>query len=95
MQAASFGQGDWETGHVADSTVGHVVVLAGAFGVPSSYLVDRGEESTLDGELMEVLRDKTVCAIARESAGLPERERGMVLGIVRQLAGARDPAPGH
>jgi hypothetical protein len=38
-----------------------------------------------DRELVEALRDEAVRDITRESSRLPERERGMVLGIVRQF----------
>ena len=34
------------------------------------------------------LRDETTREITREVLRLPERERGIVLGIVRQFAGA-------
>jgi transcriptional regulator with XRE-family HTH domain len=71
-------------GSISDPTVGQVAALAGVFGVEPSYLLDRGEPS-LDGELVEALRNETVCGIAREGARLPERERRMVLGIVRQF----------
>ena len=76
-------------GEVPDPTVGQVAALARAFGVPPSYLLDRGEPP-LDEGLMEALGDETVRATARESVGLPERERKMLLGIARQFGEARD-----
>ena len=59
------------TGAIPDPTVGQVAALAAVFGMPPSYLVDRGKGQTvLDDEVMDAL---------------PEREKGLVLGIVRQL----------
>ena len=81
------------TGAVSDPTVSQVAALAGVFGVEPSYLLDRGEAS-LDGELIEALRDEMVRQAAREIARLSERERRMVLGIVRQF-GRPDGASPH
>jgi hypothetical protein len=72
------------TGAIADPTVGQVAALAGVFGVEPSYLLDRGE-SVFDGELVEALRDKSGREAALEISRLPERERRLVLGIVRQF----------
>jgi DNA-directed RNA polymerase specialized sigma24 family protein len=63
---------------------GQVVALAGVFGVEPSYLLDRGEP-VFDGELVEALRDEAVREATREISRLPERERRVVLGIVRQF----------
>jgi transcriptional regulator with XRE-family HTH domain len=68
------------TGVIGNPTAGQVVALADVFGVDPSYLLDRGE-SPLDRELVEALRDETV----REIWRLPERERRLVLEIVRQF----------
>jgi len=65
--------------------VGQVAALAAVFGVEPSYLVDRKEPPPLDAELLEGLRDETAGAILRKSARLPEREKGIVLGRVRQF----------
>jgi len=73
------------TGAVSDPTVGQVAALASVFGVEPSYLLDRGEPALLDEELMQALRDEHVRAITRESSRLPDRERRLVLGIVRQF----------
>jgi hypothetical protein len=78
-------------GALTDPPLNHLLALARAFGVEPSYLVDGTGEATLDREIVEALRDDTTRAIARESARLPERERRLVLGIVRQLEGARSP----
>jgi transcriptional regulator with XRE-family HTH domain len=73
------------TGADSDPTVGQVAALAGVFGVETSYLLDRGEPSLLDEELVQALRDEDVRDITRESSRLPDGERRLVLGIVRQF----------
>jgi hypothetical protein len=74
------------TGKLADPSVGRIAALAAVFGVPPSYVLDRGTESeVLDEEALEALADKTAGAILTESARLPEREKSIVLGIVRQF----------
>ena len=74
------------SGRTADPTVGQVAALAAVFGVPPSYLLDRGKDpSILDEEVLDALADETVGTILRESARLPEREKEIVLGIVRQF----------
>ena len=75
------------TGAIGDPTAGQVAALAGAFGVEPSYLLDRGEP-VFDGELVEALRDGAVREAALEISRLAERERRLVLGIVRQFSGA-------
>jgi hypothetical protein len=47
--------------------------------------VDRKEPPSLDTELLEGLSDETTREITREALRLPEREREIVLGVVRQL----------
>ena len=70
------------TGMIPDPTVGQVAALAAAFGVEPSYLLDRGKEPPVpDEELLEGLRDETM--------RLPERERRILLGIVRQFEAQR------
>jgi hypothetical protein len=51
----------------------------------TSYLLDRGKPSLLDEELVLALQDEDVRDITRESSLLPERERQIVLEIVRQF----------
>jgi transcriptional regulator with XRE-family HTH domain len=72
------------TGAVGDPTVGQVIALAGVFGVEPSYLLNRGEP-VFDAELVEALRDDVIREVTREISRLPERERRLVLGIVRQF----------
>jgi hypothetical protein len=73
------------TGAIGDPTVSQVAALASVFGVEPSYLLDRGEPSLLDKELVQALRDADVRDITRESSRLPDGERRLVLGIVRQF----------
>jgi transcriptional regulator with XRE-family HTH domain len=75
------------TGAISDPTLKQVAALAAAFGVEPSYLVDRREPPLLDSKLLEGLRDETTREITRHSLRLPEREREIVLGIVRQFGG--------
>jgi transcriptional regulator with XRE-family HTH domain len=80
-------------GKTADPLVSQVGALAAAFGVPPSYLLDRDKNpSILDEEVLEALADETAGAILRESARLPEREKEIVLGIVRQFGSQIDGA---
>ncbi|MDP9437732.1 MAG: helix-turn-helix domain-containing protein [Actinomycetota bacterium] len=78
------------TDEVANPTVGQVAALAAVFGVDPSYLVDRKEAPPLDRDLLDALRDGAIREAAREIARLPERERGIVLGVARQFGEARD-----
>jgi hypothetical protein len=71
-----------------------VSALAAVFGVEPSYLVDRKEPPQLDAELLEGLRDETTRQITRKALRLPERERGIVLGIVRQFGERGSPPSG-
>jgi transcriptional regulator with XRE-family HTH domain len=77
------------SGAISDPTVGQVAALAAVFGVEPSYLVDRKEPPPLDAELIEGLREETTREITREALRLPEREREIVLGIVRQFGEGR------
>ena len=45
----------------------------------------------MDGELVEALRDGTIREATREISRLPERERRLVLGIVRQFGNTGEP----
>ena len=87
--------GGIRSGAIPDPTVGQVVALASVFGVEPSYLVDRKEPPSLDAELLEGLRDETTRQIPREALRLPERERGIVLGIVRQFGAQSEGASGE
>ena len=55
-------------------------------GVRPSWFVDAEDNlALLDEELVEALRDETARAVLREVIRLPERERKIVLRIVRQF----------
>jgi transcriptional regulator with XRE-family HTH domain len=73
------------TGDVSDPTLGQIAALMSAFGVEPSYLLDRRERPLLDEELVQALRNEDIRDITRESSRLPDRERRLVLGIVRQF----------
>jgi hypothetical protein len=73
------------TGAIGDPTVGQIAALASVFDVDPSYLLDTREPTLLDEELVQALRDKDVRDITRESSRLPDREKWLVLGIVRQF----------
>jgi transcriptional regulator with XRE-family HTH domain len=78
-------------GAIADPSVSQAAALAGVFGVELSYLLDRGEP-VFDRELVEALRDEAVREATREISRLPERERRLVLGIVRQFGSQETPS---
>ena len=59
-----------------------------------SYLLDREKRSLLDEELVQALRDADVRDITRESSRLPDGERRLVLGIVRQFRNQKAPPSG-
>ena len=83
------------TGAISDPTVGQVAALAAVFGVEPSYLVDRKGAPPLDAELLGGLSDETTHEITREALRLPERVRGIVLGVVRQFAGRSEAEDGR
>jgi hypothetical protein len=49
----------------------------------------------LDAELLEGLSDETTREITRQALRLPEREREIVLGVVRQFAGRSEAEDGR
>jgi hypothetical protein len=80
------------TGAESDPTVGQVAALAGVFGVEPAYLLDP-REPLFDGELVEALRNRTVREATREISRLPEKEKRLVLGIVRQFGNPNNNTP--
>ena len=84
------------TGVISDPTVKQVA----AFGVPPSYLLDRGRDpSVLDEEVLEALADDTAGAIIRQSATAREgegdcpRDRATVRQPARRRRRPLAPAP--
>jgi transcriptional regulator with XRE-family HTH domain len=73
--------------------VGNLPDVSG--GRPSWFVDSEDNLALLDEELMEALRDETARAVLREVSRLPERERRIVLGIVRQFAEQRDAPDGR
>jgi hypothetical protein len=73
------------SGAVTDPPLSHLLALARAFGVEPSYLADGTGEALLGGEIARALSDNEVREIALGCARLPRREKGIVLGIVRQF----------
>ena len=57
---------------------------------PSWFRDQEDKLTLLDEELVEALRDETAHAVLREVTRLPERERKIVLGIVRQFQETSD-----
>jgi hypothetical protein len=80
------------TGRIPDPSVRQVSALADVFDIASSWFLDREEErpALLDEQGLEALRDEVAGAILREVIRLPERERSIVLGIVRLFGEQRD-----
>ncbi len=69
--------------------------LRNVSGVRPSWFLNREDNlALLDEELVEALRDETARAVLREVVRLPERERKIVLGIVRQFGGRQDAPSG-
>ncbi len=70
--------------------------LGDVSGTRPAWFVDGDDNVALLGEeLVEALQDETARAILREVARLPERERRIVLGIVRQFGEQPDTTDGH
>jgi len=73
-----------------------VETLQDASGGRPSWFLDRGDKlALLDEELVEALRDESERAVLREVSRLPERDRRIVLGIVRQFEDQRDAPDGR
>ena len=72
-------------GSVTDPPLSHLLALARAFGVESSYLVDGTGEALTGGDVARALSDNTIREIALGCARLPRREKGIILGIVQQF----------
>ncbi len=69
-----------------------IEAIAKAMDFPPALWFDADAEASNgepDPDLVAALRDETVREIVRESAWLPDRERKIVLGIVRQFGTER------
>jgi len=65
-------------------------------GARPSWFVDGDDNlALLDEELVEALRDETARAVLREVGRLSERDRKIVLGIVRQFGSEREAPDGR
>lgn len=74
------------SGDTPNPSVDKVVALADVFGVHPSFFLDTARKPpVLDEETMDIFRDETVSAIAHKSLHLPDHEREMILGIIRQF----------
>ena len=61
-----------------------------------SWFLDREDNlALLDEELVEALRDETTRSVLREVIRLSERERRIVLGVVRQFGAEREASDGR
>ena len=66
--------------------VSKVMALADAFGVHTSYFFDQSNNlPIINQEVLDILRDETVSAIAQKCLHFPEREKQMILRIVQQF----------
>lgn len=74
------------SGQLTNLSVNQLLALADAFGVHPDYFLDTEAKPTLLNEsALQILQDETVSAIAHRSLQLTERERQIILGIVRQF----------
>jgi transcriptional regulator with XRE-family HTH domain len=82
------------SGELPDPSVDHVLSLAEVFGVPASYFLERERKPPIiSPNMIEASKDETVTAILNKSLRLPEREKQMVLNIIKQfeeMHGAQD-----
>ncbi len=62
---------------------------------PSWFVDGDNNLALLDEELVEALSDEIARAVLREVVRLPERDRRIVLGIVRQFGQVRDTVDGR
>ena len=62
-----------------------MAAIAKAMGFPPAAWFENGTDPDLDWGLAGALRDETIRDTVREISRLSERERRLVLGIVRQI----------
>jgi transcriptional regulator with XRE-family HTH domain len=82
---------DLRAGRVPNPPVDQVVALADVFGVHPSYFLESDKKTPLlDEEAMRALRDEKTNAILHRSVRLPDREKEMILGIIKQFEDLRE-----
>jgi transcriptional regulator with XRE-family HTH domain len=74
------------TGTTPDLSMSQIWALADVFGVSPSYFFDRGSKPLLfDEKMIEALRDDTISTILHASIRLSDRDRAIILGIIKQF----------
>ncbi len=75
------------SGIKTNPTVAHLRAIADFFGVPPSYLVDRGTDQAIDAQLslLQALRDNGVRDLAARAAGLTPQALNSLAVIVDHL----------
>jgi hypothetical protein len=68
-----------------------MVAIAKAIGFPPAARFEEGRGPALDSATVGLLKDEAIRETVREMSRLSERERRLVLGIVRQFAGPQAP----
>jgi hypothetical protein len=81
-----------QKGRIASPGYQKMAAIAKAMGFPPAAWFEDGTDSDLDWGLAGALRDEDVRDTVREMSRLSERERRLVLGIVRQF-GAGETSP--
>ena len=62
-----------------------MLAIAKAMGFPPAAWFEDGKKPALDSATVGLLKDETIRETAREMSRMSERERRLVLGIVRQF----------
>ncbi|BCZ24072.1 helix-turn-helix transcriptional regulator [Mycobacterium senriense] len=75
------------SGLKTNPTVAHLRAIADYFGVPPSYLVDRGTDPAIDAQLnlLQALRDNGVRDLAARASGLTPQALNSLAAIVDHL----------
>lgn len=75
------------SGLKTNPTVAHLRAIADYFGVPPSYLVDRGTDPAIDAQLnlLQALRDNGVHDLAARASGLTPQALNSLAAIVDRL----------
>lgn len=75
------------SGLKTNPTVAHLRAIADFFGVPPSYLIDRGTDPAIDAQLnlLQALRDNGVRDLAARASGLTPQALNSLVAIVDHL----------